>query len=83
MSNLMSSNRIFIPVGLDFVASISEVVFNSGEDQVCTPVTTIDNPDIEATESFTVTLQQSLGGTIDLEVVNGTGIVYILDNDSE
>ncbi len=82
MSNLMSSNRIFIPVGLDFVASISRVDFNSGEDQVCGPVTTIDNPNIEATESFTVTLQ-SLSGTIDLEVVNGTGIVYILDNDSE
>ncbi len=65
------------------MAIVSQLVFTSGVvAPVCRPVSTIDDSSIEALESFTVTLEP-LAGSINLEVVNGTGIVYILDNDGE
>ncbi|XP_064397091.1 uncharacterized protein LOC135343969 [Halichondria panicea] len=67
--------------GSDFVAIVSQLVFTSEVvAPVCRPVSTIDDSSIEALESFTVTLEP-LAGAINLEVVNGTGIVYIVDND--
>ncbi len=65
------------------MAIVSQLVFTSEVvAPVCRPVSTIDDSSIEALESFTVTLEP-LAGSINLEVVNGTGIVYILDNDGE